>query len=410
MERYIEKIIKSVLAKKDSHDMAVIVNGSYLSYKQRTVYVSMNDATSTLNFFIRETVKEDNSIGTIYVTERILEKIDDIRNSRTLGNFTYNAEIPEGLVRVFVDGSLDLLIIEGGLYFIARQFIDPFVRDLNTGEWSKDVVTKRSTSQLFSMDSALQLSSDELRMLVSEFKKVSYTNYFELVFNKVQKRIINRCYKKSQFFNLLHAFIPVLIQYKWIFNPLVDDRNESATLGFANTELAHMAVEKKRLLVVNENLSCYMLTHEEICKAFGLTKFTKFTPEFLYKYVVGFLRPDLENFPTVSRKLYVRTSDAEVSYKYAVKFSEAAYLQVMSELAKQLDTANEEERNEINKRIAILENYINVDALYYEIERNRRSIIQIGGVQFNAKVTTDMLYDILSVGNIHMHNSSVELL
>lgn len=380
----IRKAITDALTNVDSREKTLVVNGKYFLYKQKSVYVELSELKQ-IEFFIRvkKLDEEGNPTDIVekqYVTDTILHKLFSIITSTTLGNFEYDGSVPVSRHNIMVDSSLDFLLIEGALYNIAR----------------KAVLSGVARQELHLSD--IHLSATELRSLMSAFKQISYDNYNKFIFNKSHRRIINRCYKKKQFFNILHAFIPIAISYSFVYNPLLDDKNDTT---FLQSRLMQTAIKKNRKIEVNDNLYCYMLTHREICEALGLKRFMRFTPDFLYKFVVGALHPELINFPTKTTKIYVKPSDIDGATKLSNSYTETEFTEVVTTLAQKLESVtNEDEKETIKTEIAALEYYKNVDTLYYEIERDRRALVSIGATHAEHGITTDILYDILAEGSL----------
>lgn len=380
----IRKAITEKLANVDAREKTLVVNGKYFLYKQKSVYVELSELKQ-IEFFIRVKKLDENDNPTDivekqYVTDTILHKLFTIITSNTLGNFECSCTVPVNKYNIMVDSSLDFLLIEGSLYNIAR----------------KAIMSGVARQELHLSD--FHLSAAELRSLMSAFKQLSYDNYNKFIFNKSHRRIINRCYKKKQFFNILHAFIPVAISYSFVYNPLLDDKNDNT---FLQSKLMQTAIKKNRKIEVNDNLYCYMLTHKEICEALGLSRFMRFTPDFLYKFVVGALHPELANFPTKTTKIYVKPVDIDGAAKLNNSYSETEFTDVVASLATKLEnTVDEAEQDTIKTELAALEYYKNVDTLYYEIERDRRALISIGATHAEHGITADVLYDILAEGSL----------
>lgn len=386
----IDELIRDKLSQFDKKEKTLVVDGKYFLYKQKSVYVELVD-NKYVEYYIKvknyETApqqifiygnNEVSKSGTQRenVTAEVSSKLAEIISSDSLGSYEHPHALPVTKCNIIVDGSLDFLIIESPLYNIARQALRfPIVRGLK--------------------DNDVEFDSVQIHQLINAFKSMSYDNYNKFMYSKLQRRIINKCYKKKQFYNILHAFIPVAIQYNHIYNPLLDDLSDTY---FRESKLIQTAIAKERKVVINENLYCYMLTHEEVCIALGLTRFMRFTPEFLYKLVVGLLHPELPNFPSKTRKIYVHKATADSGQTLKYVYSEQAFEEKLIELADKLSSEDltEEDKTQIKKDIAILNEYANMDTLFYEIERSKKSLLGIGGnVVMQDNVTTDTLYDIL---------------
>lgn len=392
MVKYVKDEITKVLKVKDPSEKTVVIDGKYLLYKQKTVYAKLT-SDSTLHFYVRVkaedaqdaketfTSKRGELLAKQDVTAEVLHLLDDKIHSPQLGRFIYEGTLPEELFKCIVDTDLDFLIIESVLYRIAHEAI------------------KSNKGRISFITDSLQLNEGELRALMTAFKSISYDNYYKFVLSKTQRRFVNKCYKRHRLFGMyLHMFIPVVIEYKYVYNPLVDDPSEQF---FMNSNLMQTAIKNNRKLEVSESLTCYMLTHEEICRALGLKKFMRFTPDFLYRYVVGLLHPELPNFPTKTRNVYVRNSESDIVEGYKASYSEEDFEELLAKLAEDdTNATTEEDKTKVAVTLANLRNYAKIDTLYYAVDRNRRALINIGSAKLDPPVSTDMLYNILLEGKL----------
>jgi hypothetical protein len=387
-ETFVKNAIYRTLVKVDSREKAVVINGTYFTYKQKSVYAMIYENDS-VEFYIREQNSTEDNGETRHSTERaqihfytdeILLQLTNIICANSLGDFSIDDRIPVELLHIDIDSNLELLIIEGVLYRLAREAI------------------KQGSVRAPLQNDYFSLAATDVRLLVNAFKEKSYETYYKFIFNKNQRRVLNRCYKKKPFFNILHAFTPVIIYYKYIYNPLIDDPDNQI---FKQSNLFLMAEQNNRLVQVNENLYCYMLTHEEICKSLGLTSFMRFTPSFLYRYIVGLLHPELETFPTKTRKVYVRPVSDEDTMGLSTSYSEKEFNDLMGKLLDELDSAlAESSQKELKDKITLLSSYSNVDTLYYEIDKELRALVNIGSVGIDGRVNTDSLYSIIFEGQL----------
>lgn len=375
---FLEDRIVDKLGKVDNKPKAVILNGKHYVWNQKSVYAVLTDK-SRVEFYVCER-KDNASIEKHFITTEIFNNLNTQLSSNKLGNFIYNGTIPENKINIYVDGSLDYLILEGVLYALAKRLIEN--NQARVGVHLEN----------------FQLDVGQVNALLTAFRNISYENYNKFMFSKMQRKIINRCFSKNQFFKIMRAFIPVLIKYKYVYNPLIDDPENTF---FMDSLLMKTAIDNKRLITINDNLYCYMLTHEEICRSLGLKHFMRFTPGFLYKYVVGLIHPELRGFPNKVRKVWVRPSDVEAFPGYNASYYEGEYDEIHNNLVqKVLESADDENKTQLSKELLALENYLDITTLYYEIEREKTQLINIGATILDDKVSTDLLYDILMEGSL----------
>lgn len=376
---YIKNAISVALKSFNTAEMTLVVDGRYFMFRSKTVYAEL--VGTQLEFFIREKKIDSNGktlsmAEKIYVTADVLPKLTEAVIKRTLGTYTSEFNFNASYMRVDVDSEMGLVIIESVLYKIARTMI----------------TTNQKNQDLRIGDDRVPYHS--LVPLLTEFRKQSYSNYYKFIYNKLMRRIVNRCYKKVPFYNTMRAFVPVIIQYDYVYNPLMDDPDNTL---FMHTRLMQTAVSNSREVVVNNKLRCYMLTHKEICQALNLKRFMRFTPEFLYRVVVGMMRPDLEDFPSKSRKVYVRSSASEVIPGYKACYSVADFEELLTNLAGMASKiSSEEERKKIEKELEVLNGYVNIDSLFYEVDKERGVLSRIGALPVDGSITTELLYSIIS--------------
>jgi len=165
--------------------------------------------------------------------------------------------------------------------------------------------------------------------LLREFVLMSYNNYLQIVY---ESRFINALFKTAEnsFYKIQNTFIPVVMEYAYLFNPLTDrgKRNPYRThKTVRDTVLYHAALYNQRVLkpsgkivapsiVISdyiERIDTYLrssseahlcapiLSHAEICALLGMKTFMRFTPSFLYRFLAAALDPELTTHPAFSR-------------------------------------------------------------------------------------------------------------
>ena len=241
-----------------------------------------------------------------------------------------------------------------------------------------------------------EFNSEDLRALKNVFKQKSYYSYLKFIYSRAQSRIVPKCYKKKAFYGIQKAFVPVFIHYDYVYDPFVDDHESKAV---SNSRLYNMAVEKNRSIKVSEHLSCYMLTHEEICVSLGLSKFMRFTPEFIYKVFVGLLRPDLPEFPSKQQFKYVLAAGEEQPEGFKRIYNENEFLQLRDKLANKVLTCetsgNTADIDAANLEFNKVNAYIKIDTLRYHCNLDRRTLTSIGSSVLDKKITVNDLYAII---------------
>ena len=142
-----------------------------------------------------------------------------------------------------------------------------------------------------------------------------------------------------------------------------------------------------------------MLTHEEICISLGLSKFMRFTPEFIYKVFVGLLRPDLPEFPSKQQFKYVLAAGEEQPEGFKRVYNENEFLQLRDKLANKVLTCetsgNTAAIDAANLEFNKVNAYIKIDTLRYHCNLDRRTLTSIGSSVLDKKITVNDLYAII---------------
>lgn len=373
----LEDLVASKLSKLDTKPLAVVLDCEYASMNQKAIYIEYTGKTGKVDAFYREQGPTSNE--KVYVTTEFFGILAGKLESGSFGGIsTTYSTYDISMINVDVDVQLGLIMFESALYKIGRCLM------------AKD------SNNYSLVAGGYEFNSEDLRALKNVFKQKSYYNYLKFIYSRAQSRIVPKCYKKKAFYGIQKAFVPVFIHYDYVYDPFVDDHESKAV---SNSRLYNMAVEKNRIIKVSEHLSCYMLTHEEICASLGLSKFMRFTPEFIYKVFVGLLRPDLPEFPSKQQFKYVLAAGEEQPEGFKRVYNENEFLQLRDKLANKVltcetsgNTADVDAANfEFNKVNA----YIKIDTLRYHCNLDRRTLTSIGSSVLDKKITVNDLYAII---------------
>lgn len=371
------------------NEVAIVFNSSYVTSNGKLVYIGVdNDAKrDTNNLKITCYYKEkdqDDHWRKHDVTQQILTRL---YNDAVCPNFyefiapTDQMSVEDCVIKV--DPTLGFLIIESALYTLGRQLM---------GEM--DSVSYSTNLHGVHFDNAT------LRDLKNIFRREAYTLYQNIVYNKIQNRIIQKIYKRNSFYNIQKTFIPVFINVKNIYSPFHDDVSSD---GYKNTKLYKMAIEKDRQLDIG-NITCYMLTHLEICEAFGLSRFMRFTPDFVYKVFVGLLHPEYIDFPNKFTKVFIAPDIETLPNGLKRKYTEAEYSNIVLEYGKKMDKfaadSDSAELKEIQSVIKVLQAYNEIDSLRAACIQNRKALTTIGPNILDTGITERVLYTIIAEAHI----------
>ena len=239
----------------------------------------------------------------------------------------------------------------------------------------------------FNNNKPFELENDEkLKTLIRSFRERAYKNFSSVVFCRLSNKFISRFYYgQNSFYKILYSFIPVFIYYPHLYNPIFDNPDTS----IKHLQLYKLAVEKNRVSGKPDGLHAYMLTHEEICRACGMTHFMRFTPSFFYELLVGLLNPSLDTFPSVNNKIFVKPDvvDSSLGNKLPRCYSRINYIF-------ELQKCNEQKNDPVAQhKFDILRQYVEKDSLYYCCERNLKNLFNYGpNVIDPPKITVDTVY------------------
>lgn len=370
----LEDLVTSKLSKLDTKPLAVVLDCEYASMNQKAIYIEYTGKTGKVDAFYREQGATSNE--KVYVTTEFFGILAGKLESGSFGGInTVYSTYDISMINVVVDVQLGLIIFESALYKIGRCLMD-----------------KESNNYSLSVGD-YEFNSEDLRALKNIFKQRSYYNYLKFIYSRAQSRIVPKCYKKKAFYSIQKAFVPVFIHYDYVYDPLIDDHESKAV---CSSKLYDMAVKKNRIIKVSEHLSCYMLTHEEICISLGLSKFMRFTAEFIYKIFVGLLRPDLPEFPSKQQFKFVLAAGVEQPEGFRRAYSENEFLQLREKLANKVfacrASGNAAELDAANFEFSKVNAYIKIDTLRYHCNLDRRTLTSIGSSVLDRKVTVNDLY------------------
>lgn len=351
-----------------TNKLAVIYNGRFAMYKSKMVYAYLgldrDKEENTVNFIIRRKEKPRD----IIIRNPYFKLFSDLCSNELYGVYL-DTTFDDNHCKVDIDNDLSLLIIESGIYNSAR------------------VISSRSDYKIADqMINGRIIDRSVISKLVMEFKNHSYDNYRNIIFSKTPNRFLTQIYSKFRFYKIMYSFIPVIIDYPKIYNPLLDDDD----MNVRDLLLYKEAVKKNRIVGKEESLNAYMLTHEEICHIFSIKHFMRFTPGAFYDLLVGLLNPALDYFPSVENKVYVKPENLEIKNKLPVSLSRNDYILKLKYYQDRIDKNNHDSDKEY---LEILQNYSEKDALYYYCEKNIKNLTNYGPSSIDPKgINVDSIY------------------
>lgn len=378
----LEKAICEHIILNGANELAIILDGKYVTHSGKLVYIKVQgDQGKYLYCYYK--MKDDNGKWQpVDISDNICRKIYLTLTSATFYNFNIKDAdaVPCSYSYINSNVSLGFLILESPLYALGKKLM---------GYTEINMTTSLGN---------IMLSMQDLKDLKETFRRISYDCYLETIYNKVQNRIIQKIYKRNPFYNIQKTFVPVFISVAGLYNPLFDDVQSE---NYKRTELYKLATQKNRILEVGENIKCYMITHKEICEAFHLSRFMRFTPDFVFKIYIGLLHPEYSEFPNKITKVYVPATNSEDNDLLKSKYSKVDYMNELQTLNDKLAGCTTDESKQVfQKAITSLMAYIEIDTLRYACITNRKALTTIGPSVLDKSVSERDLYNIVMEARI----------
>lgn len=374
------------IIKDGANELAIILNGSYVTHSGKLVYIKVEQDSGTDQRSLKCYYKSKDSDGKWAIqdiTFKVLNEIYLELSSNQFRDFVVEHVnfLPCSRALISSNVSLGFLILESPLYAIGKKLMEYSEVNMTT---SLENVT---------------LTADMCRSLKQTFRRHSYKIYQGTVYNKVQNRIIQKIYKRNPFYNIQKTFIPTFIRVRGLYNPFFDDKEYT---NYEKTDLYKMAISQNRLVDVNSEISCYMLTHKEICQAFHLSRFMRFTPDFMYKVYIGLLHPEYSEFPNKIGRVRVPAINSDSIADLKKHYTNADYAKELESLSAAAENQNytEEQRQKFKKMLNTLLEYVEIDTLREACIQNRKALTTIGPSILDTSISERDLYSIIQNATI----------
>lgn len=369
----------------------IIINSQYMTYRGKNVYceVDRSDGSAKLQFYITPSKTNAFASAKVYYDHGYWD-LQDMISSTELFGVSLPIMVHKNNFLFKMVPSMNLAIIETEIYMVAKAIAQQQLADQQSGRlfnWNS-----------ISVETTRDITLPEYGSFMNNFWSKSRKAYKDLVYPSKSSRFIKQLYKSNEFYKILDTFIPVFVDCDLFFNPMHD----STVL---NTKMFKTACAKNRLVTCNTSdysLSCYFLTQEEICRAFNMTKFMRFSPAFWYDIFMGLLYPTEDSeFPSVNRKV-MRGPQNVTDYGLPRVMSVNDYLQALKsiELSENFASADVSfggVQTPVSEIKPIINSYHEIDSLYMACETVRTSIAYSGASVLDEKNATsvDNLYSIM---------------
>lgn len=392
----VERAIIKALEENNMSSCYIILNAEYLIYNRKRLKCRIKhvDNDSMLEFFIIKSGTE-NEVDKFEVLDAGLEHVTSRLYSTEL--FGMNLPIVIGdAFNIRAISSINAILLESQLYSYAKEIAEKQIEMSDKGQ--------QFNFNSISLNTTEEISPEQYSAFMSNFWEKSRVAYRDTVYNGPNgsdSLFIKRLYKnesKNEFYKILNTFIPVFVDCSLFFNPLRDYNTKM-------TSVYKMAVEKGRFVKVEKSdftITAYFLAQDEICEAFHMKHFMRFTPQFWYDIFVGLLY-DQQGFPSISKRI-MRGPKIASSYGISSVMS-------MEDFAQKVQAANDAIALNTSVRfnsvqtpgqdfLNFLNSYTEVDSLMLECENFANKITRIGAYVLDRKpsggrFTKDDIYNIM---------------
>ena len=379
----IDKILLGNYKLESAGACNIVINSKILQKKGKQIFVKIEKGNVIYYY------KDSEKVGNISKKVELQNYGDTIQSMLESDVFcgvqAFRIPADEYSLSVKVDPSLHLIFIETPLYSAIRKL-------LTNRPYSLRKIRLSSGAETY------DLSPEEISRYVEAFKENACVNYMHVVYST---RFLNKISKMKggSFYGLLKVFIPILIETEYLYNPLTDNPD----FDFRETSLYKKAVEMDRVKEVLPGgaLKATLMTHREICEAIGMTRFMRFTPTFLYKFMIGSFYTGKGLFPNTAVKVYALPEDYFLPQKLKRAYRPEDFLSCLQEFKELLDRSkangDTEKAKEYEELIGYLRNYNEVDTLRWHISQDFSKLTRFGISALDEKITQTEMYDYLRV-------------
>lgn len=372
----LEKISRSMLA-SGVNTLTIIVDGKYFMHEGKRVFVENkttgNHDDTFVSFFTRAKVGSVNQ-NTVLPYGIVASSLRRILFSNNLYGIKSDLFPNEKDCSIQIDADMGLLLLESGLYAAAKLL----------------AYSGQQDAQVYVGE---ELASTALsRSLRSVFEGEAFNVYRDLVYATGANRFLRKLLNAKKFYNIQRVYVPVFVKYSGVFDPF-----EGKESLLESTVMWKTAVESGREIRFGESLSGYLLTHEEICRAFGMKHFVRFTSNLWYSLFVGLLYPDKSDFPNVLTDCFVQPKGMNDIPKFKKSYTLKEFEQLLQNYQTRLANAGPEFRTELENEVSVLQQYFKADTLYAATLVAHPTLVSLGSVALDERenTTVDKIYEYL---------------
>lgn len=364
-------------------ECTIVLNGKFITRSSSLVYAK--NKNGNLIFYTKATGDKDG-IHTQILDNCAIQILNKMNSTSFCGvDLGFSIPVTEDNFTLEIDTTLHIIFIQTSLYQKVRELIAQKNYTNVTLSFSK--INKV-------IDSATVLT------IVNAFKHEAYSNYLSVAYSN---KFLNKVFKTPgySFYSLLKCFVPVLVECKYLYNPFTD--NDSFSIK--DKQIYKMAEEKDRIVEVLPDgiLTVSLLTHLEICQALGMSRMMRFTPQFLYKMIAGFLIQRDPEFPSTETTVLIKPSSASLDTSIKKWYTPLAYNRRIKELKQQYEeTSDTQEKMKISTSLSALSAYTETDSLYAHIKNDYTKLVHYGisALDSSENTSVEKLYEYLKVAKL----------
>lgn len=350
-------------------EFTLVYNGVPVKKDNKLVYTKNENG---IKFYIKEAIKNasqktkknvylrPNEVYTLFAKRMTSTKLCGVQTGISL-------PISKEFFEIKSDADLKYMFIESILYKTIRKLA------------SEDYVGKRVINPINTEET---LEPALTNALVRAFKEESIINYCNVVY---APKIIKKIYKAKPFYGVLKSYLPVVIECRYMYNPLTDN----PAFNIRDYAIYKKAIERGRTFsIVDDKVSCTMLAHSEVCECLNINGFMRFTPQFLYKLLLSFSDTQNPELPSKSLDLLVAPQNTESLNGLKRVYTKQQYILAYQKLnsnqgAPQENTVNEEstdstDGNATESQLALLKTYTAVNSLMYHLNNEYSKMLRYG--------------------------------
>lgn len=377
------------------HTCSILFNAEYFMYSGKQVMCELRKGDADdidLRFFIKK--KTVDGDGRVPYKNGYYTLAAMVRSTKVYGK-DLPIQLDANSFKIKMYPEYKLLAIESLAYVYARELAEEQIKRQKEGT--------TLNLQSVSIPTTQSIDPQYLAEFLSNFwsySRIAYRNFVYCTSNSRDSRFIKTLYKVYSIYKVMDVFVPVIINSNIIFNPLQDD-------AVLNSNLYKMAIERGRkasLTTESAETVAYFLTQEEICRAFHLTRFTRFTASFAYDVFMGLLYPGNNNeFPSLKTSVYHGPVDA-TAYGLPRIMTEAQYQEELQKIttASAFSGSPTFVHNGIESSyedfVKVMGAYVKRDSMWLECQTYLGIITRMGACVLDGtpKPTVEMIYSIVA--------------